>query len=417
MLCYAVLGDPAGYGGRADTNERFVVNAWPHSTDCALPGGDDAHAAQLKQLGINSIFEKGKDWDKDCGSLQGKTLEQIIQDAAKNASSSFHVMTDYQTCVAVGAAACAAAVDALYVGDEVDGGVDYDHLRVRTKALDAMPYGLTYMGSKTTRNVGTFAGITDIQGSDAYSAACAPTMLGVVFKLPITYSYQYLRNARDNIAPNTFWGYAQLYSDAWTYQPKTPELIMQIGELVQSGTKALMFFQAYNEQLDKQKSASALGDVVQSVRAVGDVIREGDIGGMRFTSSAGDAALVEVIRSPEALLLVVVNTNATGYSNLICHTEVLARHWTFSETNVDSIALSLDSAPDVAALSNWREAKGGKLVPLSDVQVDASGGDVTLSHLAMSADVPVRFLLADAKQKTPATKPLEAAPWTTRSIA
>ena len=35
--------------------------------------------------------------------------------------------------------------------------------------------------------------------------------------------------------------------------------------------------------------------------------------------SAGDAALVEVIRSPEALLLVAVNTNATGYSNLLCH--------------------------------------------------------------------------------------------------
>merc|ERR1712185_737085 len=93
----------------------------------------------------------------------------------------------------------------------------------------------TYMGSKTNHNVGAFAGIADIQGSDAYCAACAPTMLAAVKKLPLQYPYYYLRNARDNHAPGVFWGYAQFYSDAWSYQADAPELIAQIGQTLLSG--------------------------------------------------------------------------------------------------------------------------------------------------------------------------------------
>ena len=56
-----------GYGGRADVNERFVILAWPHSTDCPLPGGNDAHASQLQAIGLNSIFYKGGGIQKNCG--------------------------------------------------------------------------------------------------------------------------------------------------------------------------------------------------------------------------------------------------------------------------------------------------------------------------------------------------------------
>merc|ERR1719324_93361 len=94
----------------------------------------------------------------------------------------------------------AASVDAVLIGDEVDGEIDADHLRGKLatalEQMAAFPDVPTYMGSKTNHNVGAFAGITDIQGSDAYCAACAPTMLEAAKTLPLQYPYFYLKNAR-----------------------------------------------------------------------------------------------------------------------------------------------------------------------------------------------------------------------------
>merc|ERR550514_68298 len=112
-------------------------------------------------------------------------------------------MTDTTTAAELSVGARRAVVDALLLGDEVDGKVDADHVRkgalkAAFGAAVAAPDVPTYQGSKTTRNVGAFAGIADIQGSDAYSAACAPTMLAVTKTLPLQYPFDYLRNARDN---------------------------------------------------------------------------------------------------------------------------------------------------------------------------------------------------------------------------
>ena len=78
----------------------------------------------------------------------------------------------------------------------------------------------------------------------ADAAACAPTQLAAVETLPLSYPYHYLRNARNNHMPLTFWGYSQLYSppdsvDAvgserdrvgtgWAYDPQQNELVAQV---------------------------------------------------------------------------------------------------------------------------------------------------------------------------------------------
>lgn len=90
----------------------------------------------------------------------------------------------------------------------------------------ALPWPV--QGSKTNHFVGAFAGITDVQGSDAYCAACAPTMLGVAYKLSMRYPYDYLNNARENHKPLPMWGYSQLYSDAWSYQANYEALVAQV---------------------------------------------------------------------------------------------------------------------------------------------------------------------------------------------
>lgn len=394
--------DGIGVGGRADLNERFVVNAWPHSSDCPLPGGNDKNAEQLQDTGINSVFYEGGNFKKNCGAKLDDVLNKL---GAQNSSAWFHALTDADTAAALTPLARASVVDALNIGDEVDGDVDAEHLRkTLQKSLEStasVPSVLTYQGSKTSRNVGSFAGITDIQGSDAYCAACAPTMDPVVAKLPLDYPLRYLRNARDNHVPLPFWGYAQLYSDAWGYQANANELIAQIGQVVLSGSKGMLLFQSYNEQFSKHRIKD-ISSVIRSMGAVGKTIREGDVGGMAFSTSAklNKQVLIEVVRSPEQLLLVLVNTHATGYSNLLCHTGITDRHWTFHPLNVDSVTLSLASAPGVTSLGNWREAVDGKLIPLDTVTVKAESGSVKLSSIEMSDNIPVRFFLADVKSTT-----------------
>jgi hypothetical protein len=232
------------YGGRA-ANERFPMMVWPKSVDCPLPGGNNTNAEELTKLGIDSVFYKDKDFKKCSG---GKSLV----DEAKAWGGTHFVFTDDKT-----AAAIPDSVDAVFLGDEVDGGVDADHLRSALKesvsAMKTASKSITYQGAKTNHNIGAFAGMTDVQGVDAYCAACAPTMLAVDHKLPITYPYAYLRNARDNQMPQAFWGYAQLYSEAWSYQANANELIAQTAMVLLSGSKALMLFQSNQVQFGIHK--------------------------------------------------------------------------------------------------------------------------------------------------------------------
>ena len=149
---------------------------------------------------------------------------------------------------------------------------------------------MTYQGAATNAFIGAFAGITDIQGCDACAqraalvgfafvslfsrnittdserlfrvcalldaAACAPTQLAAVETLPLTYPYHYLRNARDNHMPLTFWGYSQLFNPpdsassaisaregggtgtGWAYEPAPNELVAQVGSTDLNGCAA-----------------------------------------------------------------------------------------------------------------------------------------------------------------------------------
>ena len=252
-----------GFGGRADVSERLVTGVWPHSTDCPLPGANDQNAAQLKSMGVNSVFYHFDDFQKNCG---GGDLHSLVDTLANDTSpNAFHVLTDFVTAESVKPESLK-FIDALFIGDEVDGDYDSDHLMKALKrsmqAQQAAPNTLTFQGSKTTRNVGSFAGITDIQASDAYCAACAPTMLAVVLPLPVDYPYKYLRNARDNHAPLPFWGYGQLY---WTRgrTSNTARLSCSWARRC-CRVEGFMFFQSYAKFLSQKKSVGDIGSALKS---------------------------------------------------------------------------------------------------------------------------------------------------------
>jgi hypothetical protein len=351
----------------------------------------------VKSLGIDSIYYKRKEWNKNCGD---DSWTDMVESLSTEEDGWFHVMVGKGDLEKLSSKVRARSVDAVFIGDEVDGGIDVDHIRGKfNDALDQMaafPEVPTYQGSKTNHNVGTFAGMTDIQGSDAYCAACAPTMLGAAFPLPLQYPYYYLRNARDNHAPLPFWGYGQLYSDAWSYQAKIPELVTQLGQVVLSGSKAVMFFQA-NYDKGHGKHNAQLTNAIQSIRNVANIIREGDIEGVPFTLSSelNKEVMAETILSPEKLLVTMVNTNADGYSNLLCHTLVDGAHWNFNATTVKAMTLDLDSSPGIGSVSNWQESTKDGLVPLSDVDVSGESGSVILSNIDLENTLTVRFFVAD----------------------
>ena len=57
------------------------------------------------------------------------------------------------------------------------------------------------------------------------------------------------------------------------------------------------------------------------------------------------------LQGPDKLVLVVLNTNARGYSNLICHTYVAGKHWKFSNGSED-LTMTL---PTAITISNVQE--------------------------------------------------------------
>lgn len=119
-----------------------------------------------------------------------------------------------------------------------------DTLSTALEMQDKYPWTLTYQGGKTNRHNGLYAGICDIQGLDFYIAACAPTIVPVVQHLPVTASYAYIRNARNNHMPLPAMTYSQLYG-SWAYEPNSVEIILQVSYVLASGAKGITLFQVW----------------------------------------------------------------------------------------------------------------------------------------------------------------------------
>jgi hypothetical protein len=103
--------DSDGYGGRV-VPERYPIEAWPHSSECALPGANDANAADVAdKFGVDSLYYEGSAFQKTCGH----SLTHIVN--ALPASS--YIVTDRETAAALNATG-SSHVDAVLCGDEVE---------------------------------------------------------------------------------------------------------------------------------------------------------------------------------------------------------------------------------------------------------------------------------------------------------
>jgi hypothetical protein len=170
----------------------------------------------------------------------------------------------------------------------------------------------------------------------------------------------------------------------------------QIAQTVLSGSKGLMFFQTYHSVLSTTNT-SLVRSAIQSVRAVSETIRVGDIEGLRFNVSSrlNEEVMVETILSPTQLLVVVINIDAKGYSNLLCHVDV-EKHWNFRKHTLQSLTLDLTGTPQVRGLSNWREVVDGQMKQPSAVRIGShSTGTISFERMELDDQLVARFFVAD----------------------
>ncbi len=310
----------------------FPIETWPNTSDCPVPTGNRANWEKHYLAGFDTYFlyPSGGGDREGCNAFDTWTLANEVLPVQGNqflvidAGFSGTPLTDTR------------AVVGFLTGDESDGEVwnDQDIPNAAGKAAkaralwDRYPDVAVYNGGKTNGNVGTFAGMTDIQGMDFYNAACAPHITAWGRHPPIDGPYDYLRNARNNHMPWPTWLYAQGLAPMWNFQPDATEATHAAMSAMAAGAKGLMWFQTNMKAAGENPATwQAIARANLTFRAVRAFLREGDVTG---AATADKAVLVEAIRAREAIVAVVLNLDVeSAPTDLACATSGIGvkPHW------------------------------------------------------------------------------------------
>jgi hypothetical protein len=387
------------------------VESWPRGGDCPFPGGDEDNFEVLVNGGIDTWYmyfggSSSCSYDPDAViNTLGPTLDDfnvLIGDDFKDHLDD----PDADTLISD-----TSAVAGFLTGDESDMEI-YDEgvPRASIKAgyarqmWDLYPELTVYNGAATNRNVGSFAGMSDVQGMDFYVAACAPHITNWGTHPPLRGSYDYLRNARNNHAPLPTWLYAQGLSSVWNkdgalgevhVQPDPQEIYVQAFSALAAGGKGLMWFQTNQDEIDHAPARwRAISRSSWVFRGLRSRLRRGDATGA--ASTAGNA-IVEAIRAPDAIVVPVINLEHTSApTDVGCAaaflTEALVPHWVLADQLVD---VTVDVPDDLAVHELFEvlvDDSGEQVVP-APYAVTVSGREITIADLPLSNDVPVRILV------------------------
>jgi hypothetical protein len=400
-------GTPAAVAVGRYIPERFPIEAWAQTADCAWPGNNAANYLTHRDAGIESAFTR---WDNNCATSGQQLVNSILPPLDFHALLTDKFLDESRPGSAI---TNLSRIEGILIGDEVDGTIWDNNESIpgvkaaRTKQLwNLYPTLPVYMGSKTNKNVGAFAGASDIQGSDFYVAACAPHITQWGNHPPLRGAYDYLRNARDNHMPLPTWLYAQGLSSAWnkrsvlgstlSLQPDPQEIVVQAISALAAGAKGLMWFQT---NLSEARAVPARWDAIVRMnwltRGVRRHLREGDITGMASTSSN---ALVEAIRARDAIVVTVIGLDTTAEpTDPTCGPALLGvppvPHFSLSQQTAN---VTVTVPPDFA-ISELFEAtdRGPGPTPRFSVQ----GRNLTLSNIALdNANAARVFVLARTPQ-------------------
>jgi hypothetical protein len=221
-------------------------------------------------------------------------------------------------------------------------------------------------------------------------------------------SYDYLHNTRENQMPGPTWTYSQGFFTGWNSfyavrQPSPEEAAVQVMSVVASGAKGFMMFESAMVYVnatappDVAASWATVGALLRAMGAMRELYRVGDITGMATALSANGSAdasvIVELVRGPRALVLLLINiANDGGYSDLGCAVG-LPLHWNMTAHTVAAVtvAVPLDfgAIVDSFEVSNATVLPGG-VVPVRELTGWISFVRVTLCSPRAAQPGPVR---------------------------
>ncbi len=191
-----------------------------------------------------------------------------------------------------------------------------------------------------------FAGITDIQGLDFYVAGCAPHVTSGFSQMRIQGSYEYLLNTRNNQMPLMTWGYTQAFYDNIPIHGN--ELVTQAASVIAAGCHGIMLFQSNIEQkkIYDGNTWNDAANILSSFFVIREELRKGDIDGAIYTvtphnDNADGGEIISIIRSIDMLIIIVINTDCYGYSDIICATHIEEAHWKWNQHIISNINITI----------------------------------------------------------------------------
>jgi hypothetical protein len=373
----------------------FPVESWNNSDECAFPLGKSDVFAAYQAAGVDTSYFSPDNCGK-CGCDPSAVLDEYpkVPGAYTLATSGILQLPKIGD---------TSKILAVSTGDESDGEVyekdgsprPFFKAKQSLEVWSKYPELLTFNGGKTNENNGTFAGSADIQGMDLYVAACAPYILPFPAFPPVRNAYDYLRNTRENHAPLPTWLYSQGLSPAWgEKQPDPQEILVQGFSVIAAGAKGFMWFQTNQKEAKKRPDRwDAIVAVNRMVRGVRELLREGDLTGL---ATAPPEALVEAIRSREAIVVPVIDLKTTDGPDwpscgLASTVPSLLKHWIFASISPEVTV----TVPDDIAVEDVFEVKPGSVV---DAPSKASGRALSLGPVALSNATPVRLFVLAARK-------------------
>ncbi|MGM0577977.1 MAG: hypothetical protein ACQEXJ_19780 [Myxococcota bacterium] len=407
VVRYADAPDAVGVG--RVLRPHFPIEAWPSSGDCAAPGADeDAWQAHV-EAGFDTMYLY---WG--ASSKCDYRTPDLVHDVFPEIGDVYALVGDDFLHHPTPEAAIrdTSAVAGFLTGDESDGEIyeEDGSPKPENKASDARrlwsmyPEVTVYNGAMTNGNVGTFAGMTDVQGIDVYIAACAPHITKYAAGRPLYAPHDYLRNARNNHMPWPTWLYAQGLHGGWNVgeddeemyvQPDYTEVLVQAFMVMTAGGKGLMWFQTSQEEAAAlPESWEAISRANHYFRAVRRHLRAGDPTG---AADAGPDVLVEAVRAPEAIVVPVVNLAVEQHvDDLVCIDSLLygdgPPHWVLGEQDAD---VTVEVPEDFTAAEVFEVTLDGGAIDVAP-EVDAEGRRLVLPDVGLSNDVPVRLFVIAA---------------------
>ncbi|MBI5537503.1 MAG: hypothetical protein HY898_32570 [Deltaproteobacteria bacterium] len=386
----------------------FPIETWNSTSDCpfSYPGSNQASHDNHVAAGFDTLFFHGGTGNS-CATDQDsfKMLEALAQ-----AGGDMRLLpTDDLMRSPHPLLSSTASVSGVFTGDEVDGEV-YDgnglpkpagEADTTTAVWERYPHLPTYIGGKTNNNIGTFAGVADVQGVDFYVAACAPHITQWGTHPPLRAAYDYLANARRNQMPLPTWLYAQGLSTAWNksgalgtvhVQPDPQEILVQAFFVPAAGAKGMMWFQTNQpEASHKPERWNAISRANRMIRGVRPWLRAGDPTG----GALADAdTIAEVIRSQEALVVPVINLKSTsGPTDINCAggsllSEAAVPHWQLADAAPDVVV----KVPADFGVADVFEVGEGGVSDLPAAPV-VQGRTMTLSAVKLTNANPARLFV------------------------